>query len=120
MMSLQAIQAESRKAARKAVKEHKLPFVFEQEDIDRIRATGDVYDVQIPFLGDYVPKGWRRTERKELFVDASGFGLPNEPAMTQDMFIEALTAGKGYAITEAGQFQVYVAEYEMKKGGRKE
>ena len=51
---------------------------------------------------------------KNLFVDSSGFGSPDEPAMTASQFINELTAiikkyGMVYAtITGVGKFQVYV------------
>jgi hypothetical protein len=67
---------------------------------------------KVPMLGDKVPRGWRRTSRQPLFVDSSGFGAPDEPALTQEQFLDALTIGKAYGVIEAGQFQVYVAEYE--------
>lgn len=79
----------------------------------------------IPFLGDYVPKGYRRidapNEPREmgcvegyLFVDASGWGAPNEPALTQDEFLAYKEANPTllFGITEAGQFQVVVGVYE--------
>jgi hypothetical protein len=57
-----------------------------------------------------VPWGWELTG-EEYFVDSSGFGSPGEPALTFDQFATKCTEGMGYAITEAGQFQVYIAEY---------
>ena len=68
---------------------------------------------RLPNLGNYVPEGWRRTDRDPLFVDSSGFGQKGEPALTIDEMFDKLTVGKSYAVIEAGQFQVYVAEYEM-------
>lgn len=62
-----------------------------------------------PYLGDYQPKGWRKTA--EYFVDSSGFGSEGEPALTIGGFIKKLKVGFGYAITSAGQFQVHVGEY---------
>lgn len=71
----------------------------------------------IPFLGDYVPKGWEKTD-VEWFVDMSGFGSPSEPALTIERFVECLKEHfathptAGYALTEQGQFQGYVSAYE--------
>lgn len=55
---------------------------------------------------------------KELFVDSSGFGADNEPALTQSQFEREITAtltehGPLFAtITRAGQFQVYVGLFK--------
>lgn len=57
-------------------------------------------------------KGYELVE--ELFVDSSGFGAPDELALTQDQFYKKLSElltehGELYAtITGQGQFQVYV------------
>lgn len=59
---------------------------------------------------DKTPDGF--TETNEYFVDSSGFGSEDEPALTPDAFLEKIKAGKYYAITGQGQFQVYVTEYE--------
>lgn len=79
----------------------------------------------IPFLGDYVPKGFRRVDAPNppremgcedgyLFVDGSGWGAPNEPALTQEEFLAYKDANPTllFGIVEAGQFQVVVATYE--------
>lgn len=63
-----------------------------------------------PFLGDYIPKGWKRTDR-EFFVDTSGFGTRGELALTLDQFLDKVLPSHGYATTQHGQFQAYVAEY---------
>lgn len=117
MMSLETIRDLSREAARKAARAGKVPFTVEAEDIADLKSKGaSAAGKMFPFLGSYVPKGWKRTEREALFfVDSSGFGDPGEPAMTISQFYEALEAGKGYAVIEAGQFQVYVGEFEKVK-----
>lgn len=70
------------------------------------------------FVGKGDPKGWEVVER--LFVDASGFGQDDEPALTQTAFrswiAKHLDKGYGYAVTGAGRFQVWVTAYE--KHGR--
>lgn len=73
---------------------------------------GERIGFKIPFLGERVPRGWRRTDREALFVDSSGMGAPGEPALTQEEMFAALTIGKAYAVIESGQFQLYVGEYE--------
>ena len=115
MMSLATIQAESRRAAAKAAQAKKTPFIVKAEDLTAWKATlktERIPKLPFPFIGSYVPKGWEKTG--EFFVDASGFGSESEPALTIPQFINQLTAGSGYAITEAGQFQVYIGEYVKK------
>ncbi|MBW8002565.1 MAG: hypothetical protein FVQ80_11165 [Planctomycetes bacterium] len=59
---------------------------------------------------DETPEGF--TETNEYFIDSSGFGGDDEPALTPDQFLKKVKAGKYYAITGQGQFQVFVGEYE--------
>ena len=70
----------------------------------------------IPNLSEKgVADGYEVVER--LMVDHSGFGTENEPAMTQAAFVQRLKGdirdGKkyGYAITDVGQFQLYVTVF---------
>ena len=65
--------------------------------------------------GEKTPLGYKVTE--VYFVDNSGFGSENEPALTASAFLAKVKSGKYYAITGQGQFQVYVTEYE--KNNRK-
>ena len=48
------------------------------------------------------------------FVDTSGFGKKGEPALIADEFLEKVKAGRFYAITGIGQFQVRIGEYVEK------
>lgn len=111
-MSLESIRSASRQAAMKAARDKQKPFVVTSEDIADLQA-GDLSKVKLPFLGDYVPRGFKLV--RELFVDSSGFGATNEPALTQGQFYQELKPGFGYAVIEAGQFQVYVGEFEVKR-----
>ncbi len=99
----------AKRAARESVANHVEPGIW----------TGNRAEMRIPFIGDRVPRGWRRTNKEPLFVDTSGFGAPGEPALTQDQMFDALTIGKGYALIEMGQFQGYVAEFERTKSNAK-
>ena len=70
----------------------------------------------IPNLGDACEDVDADHERvATLFCDTSGFGAPNEPALTQQQLfekIDELIDEHGpvlMAIEEAGQFQAYVA-----------
>jgi hypothetical protein len=112
MMDIGTIREMSRNAAIDAAVRHRKPLIVEAEDIEALKAGKHL---PIPFLGDYVPKGWKRTDREVMFVDSSGFGATGEPAMTLNSFFDSLIPGKGYATVEQGQFQVYVAEYEKVK-----
>lgn len=105
MYSLEQIKAVSRKATKEAAEKDHRPFIVEQEDINTMPPF------PFPFLGSYVPSGWHKVD--ELFVDSSGFGADDEPALSVKQFLAKIKIGRGYAITEAGEFQVYVGEYEQ-------
>ena len=100
-------------------------------------AVGDAF--RAPYLGNYVPPGWRRATFVEaglhvgehgvlggggepplLFVDGSGYGRESEPALTHRALAEVLgralesskTIGSlGVGIVLAGQFQVHLGLY---------
>lgn len=118
MMSLQAIRDLSEQAAKRAKRERKLPMVF-SETQRAMLADGEIGPVRcIPNLGDYRPKGWKLVD--EHFVDSSGFGSAGEPAMTIGDFCKLVAkhdADRGWGLTQEGQFQVYVGEFEL--GGDK-
>lgn len=107
MMSLQQIANESRRAARRAAREHRTPYIWETEDI------GHAFPLPFPSIGTYRPKGWELIET--YFVDSSGYGAPGEAALTANQFIEKLKPGLGYAIIEVGEFQVVVGEFKQVK-----
>lgn len=70
----------------------------------------------IPFVGDADFAAWTRTKRY-WFVDSSGFGAPDEPALMPDAFTLELkryimdNPSHAYGITETGQFQLYVVAF---------
>ena len=78
-----------------------------------------------PYLGEYVPVGWRRLDEFTWLVDSTGFGYRGEPAYTLAEFKEVLAAhvvahpGVGFAIADVGMFQCLVAAYErtQQEGG---
>lgn len=111
MMSLATINAlatdQGQKARRLELEPHYITFA---EDID------DYPPFPFPNIGDYVPKGFKEIDT--AFVDSSGFGESGEPALTVDQLKKWLEPGYWYAITEEGQFQVYISKftYEVKKG----
>lgn len=113
MMSPETIREVQREAAERAAAENLTPFVFWPEDEPD---TG-----MVPFIGDFVPRGWRLV--RTYFVDATGWGREDEPAMTIPAWqaevrrVSAEYAEKpgitpGWAIVEAGQFQVVVGLFE--------
>lgn len=115
MMSIESIRALSRKAAREAAANKKEPFYLEPEDLADLRArvdgtresSGTLFP--FPFIGSHRPKGWKLVKR--LFVDTSGFGTDNEPALSVTRLAAALEAGYGYALVESGQFQGYLGVF---------
>lgn len=116
MMSGETIRQFQRDAAKRAARDHKTPFIVWDEDISDWKANGIRGSFPFPFIGDYIPRGWKVAEDedgavKSYFVDSSGFGQDDEPASSLTQFLDKLVAGHGYAVTEAGQFQVYVTEF---------
>ena len=84
----------------------KQPYIAtenQQEDIAKLIPNVSDSD-------DYKPKGWEFVE--DLFVDNSGFGSLDETALTAGQFIEKIKKGFSYAITDVGQFQVYVSVFK--------
>ena len=110
MMSMEAIRYESEKAARKAARLRKEPYViWDEREVERLTSF------PFPVIGSYVPAGWQKVE--ELFCDASGFGSAGEPALTQQQLRGKLREyvrkpeTYGFAITDVGQFQLYVGVF---------
>lgn len=123
MMSLQQIESESRRAARRSAKEGRGPLIIEPSDLTNLEQAVR----GIPFLGTRTPKGFKKLSThklpiagytsypyEELFVDTSGFGSENKPALSQKRFIEAVgQLVKSYgaialSLSECGQFQGHV------------
>lgn len=104
MISGEQIRAYADEAGTKAKKAKKVPKLFKTEEDRKQEWCRD-----IPFLGSYVPEGWYLEDG--LFVDSSGFGGMGELALTAAQFLQCLEVGKGYAIIESGEFQVYVGVF---------
>jgi hypothetical protein len=111
MMSMDSIRSLASKHAARAKRLGIKPLVITESILARLKAGNK----KIPFLGDYVPKGFYLI--KEVFVDSSGFGGSHEPAMTGDRFIESLEIGKAYAVREMGEFQCFVGVYGVNGKG---
>jgi hypothetical protein len=127
MYSIETIRDISRKAAREASRNRRQPLVIEAEDIEDALAGDNAAVKGIPFLGTYCPKGWKRVRLTvdtagvyegdnkgygAYFVDNSGLGADDEPALTFRRFLETIKPGYGYGIVEAGQFQIKVGQFE--------
>jgi hypothetical protein len=108
MWSLEMIEHLNQQAAKKARRQHNEPTVPTQEEIESYPPF------PFPQLGPYVSPGWERVEGPEWFVDSSGFGGDDEPALSVRQFKDVLrryvtdNPDHGFAIVEAGQFQLYV------------
>jgi len=136
MMSLETIDAMSRKAARDSARDGRVPLIVWQEDIDAIREGRNARNGGIPFIGSRCPRGWKRVRLSDIdekvtsrdwshgvtsggnhgygsyFVDSSGWGSGGEAALTIGEFADRMIPGYGYAVEFAGQFQVNVAVYK--------
>jgi len=72
--------------------------------------------VPFPDLQEFESTEWKDTE-KSWFVDSSGTGADNEPALTISQFKLKLEAyhkanpTHGFGLTGVGQFQVYVSAF---------
>lgn len=110
MMDPRQIRALADEAAHKARREGREPYgFFDEADVgESLR--------KLPFIGHHVPRGFRLVDT--LFVDTSGLGSEDEPALTLRAFRERIVRDVqdgnrySYAITEVGQFQAYVGVYE--------
>jgi hypothetical protein len=103
MLSLQEIVRMNKKACEKAKKAKLLPYVMKEGNSEKFPPF------PFPDLGDYRPKGWELVG--EYFVDSSGFGRDDQPALSVSQFLSKLRIGYGYALIEQGEFQVFVGEF---------
>jgi hypothetical protein len=116
MMDQVTIAAMSREAAEKAAAEGLYPFTVEEEDLKLWRAQvrqGEAPTFKFPVIGDLDPDGWEETG--ELFVDSLGWDLHDSggPALSISELVNgALGAGRGYAIGDVGEFQLYIREFK--------
>ena len=113
MLDLATIHEMAAEAAQEAAQEGRVPYEYWDGE-----PIGPPF--RFPFLGDYVPDGWRK-RGNDLFVDKSGWGAPDEPAMTVDALVAEIKRllcatppdkRLGFAITLEGEFQLYVGVYE--------
>jgi hypothetical protein len=111
MFSLEVINYLNQQAARKARRHRQKPFVPSGPG-----AVDAMPPFPFPSLGDFDPPEWERTD-DSWFCDKTGWGRADEPALTivqlkhQLRCYIAENPGHGFAITEEGQFQLYVTAF---------
>jgi len=111
-MSLEVIRRVNTAVAAEAAEQERRPYVpFNADELDYWPPF------PIPNLAYHEPPGWEQTSQT-WFVDKSGVGRPDEPALTIDQFKRELRKyvarhpGHGFGIVEEGEFQVYVASFK--------
>lgn len=133
MMSPETIAAIQRENAERAEADGKLPLLIEEKDTETVKRTLEACK-HVPFLGDYIPRGYKHVEDLTLhmrpghrhavyqghllFVDSSGFGKGKDPALNIEELHEAFLdlhteIGDFYVgIFNAGQFQLHLAVFQ--------
>lgn len=136
MMDIDTIVALNKQAGNKAKRHGIKPTTYTDNDILKI-ANNEIECLRdIVNLGDYIPKGWRRFNINKwveewdlpcsykflknggLFVDSSGFGSSNEPALTVDELLNVMSQllinrpNLGFGIISQGQFQLTIGVFE--------
>jgi hypothetical protein len=76
----------------------------------RAKSNGDIRVKGCKVVGNGNIYGYKLVNT--YFVDNSGIGDRGEPALVFSDFLSNVKAGLYYGIKEAGQFQVYIGEYE--------
>jgi hypothetical protein len=116
MLSLESVKDIAQEAAREAEEEGREPSSIKGFD----PAAPRDFIRRIPFLGDYIPRGWEHPELiDDLFVDSSGQGSDYEPALSVNQFAAKLHEFQisginwGFGISQAGEFQVYIRIYRQ-------
>lgn len=113
MMGIETIRQMNSERAMRAREEGLEPYVF-----DGVGEIDALTQFPFPHIGSHRPEGWSVRE-KTLFADSSGFGAPDEPALTPAQLkdelrrlVEAHGSDVGFAIIEAGQFQVHIGVFD--------
>jgi len=117
MMSLEQIRAASQEEAERAAEEERTPYVpWDDKD------PGLTPPFPFPMLGYYIPPGWELVDT--LFVDSTGLDPDDAggPALSLNAFAGKLREcmkdcpkghSVGFALREAGEFQVKVGVYHL-------
>lgn len=129
MMSLNTMLSMRENAARKARRNRVRPAYWLRSKCALSKA--------VPFIGDYRPEDFELIEREALKVpegvlpwkvrqglaqapyievDTSGWGSPEELALTQGEFLKVAEANPdiGWALVEVGQFQGVVGAFRLR------
>ena len=113
MMSLAEINRLSDEAAKEAAEKGLVPYVpFNRKELDNYPTF------PFPNIGSHKPEGWIELEDKRMFVDKTGMGDENEPALTIQQLLNRLyslydeDSSLGFAITEEGPFQAYISVFK--------
>lgn len=120
MLDFSAIQDLTTLRTNEAIAKQLQPCIIDHALVSILR-LGKTSNRVIPFLGYYVPTCWARSSRDDvLFVDTSGFGAPDEPALTWEQLAEVFEQhlGQGVGIVEAGEFQACLAIYTRKEANQ--
>lgn len=116
MFSTEYIRSLQDEAAQRAAQENLTPYAPTLEEIEAMPPF------PFPFIGDYIADGWEPVldedgEPLTWFVDTSGFGANDEPALSISQLVDELRAnagkGYGYALVEQGQFQGYLGVFKF-------
>ena len=102
MYGLEYIQKVNDEKTQEAKRQELQPLIAQYDKDQNI--------LKCPFLSNYLPEGFKIVNT--YFVDNSGFGSEGEGALTVRQFLGKVKKGFGYAVKEAGQFQVYINEYK--------
>jgi hypothetical protein len=113
MMSQSTIRQLQQDARERAALEDTTPYLVAAEDIEAWK-RGIGLPIPFPMIGDYEPPGYE-TDGDALFIDTSGYGAPDEPALTVSQMLDELKPDRCYAFTEVGQFQAYLQPYRIIK-----
>lgn len=111
MMGIETIRQMNAERAAEAAERGLKPYVF-----DGVAEVDALTSFPFPHIGDHRPEDWTYVHKH--FVDATGLGHDDEPALSASQFkrlirksVEKNGSNVGFAIIEAGQFQVYVGEF---------
>jgi len=129
MLSNHTMHEITNAAADLARRERKVPHIFTAPEVAVLNSGHLTPLGAIPFIGNYIPAGWERldleTEKnvdgiahdqsvrsmpRHFFVDSSGCDKTGR-AMSDKRFAELVKPGVGYAVIEAGEFQICIGAF---------
>lgn len=108
MFSTATINRLCRRATREAIRGKVKPLVYQER-----LAAAWTERLPIPFIGDYVPTGFRKVDHFQIDNRGEYDGISLGKAET----IARLQPGDAYAIIEQGPFQSVIGEFVGPEGG---